>query len=610
MTGIAGWADFTAGVRRDRAAGCRMIGALAHRGSGEPSVWEDRLASLACRDGGGADPQPRLLALAEDSRPGVALCYDGWLDNSQELRRSLSVGGAWPEGTATARFMLEAYLEWGDYFAERLMGEYALALWDSRREEFLLVRDRLGVKPLYYAMIPGGVAFGSEPAAIFAHGSHPAVVTAEGLRELLAPARAFAASVWQGVREVPAGTVLRIGRGGCAERRYWRLRAGQPSGDATAAAAELRGLLEDVVARQLGAPPAACLLSGGLDSSALTVLAARQLSARGDVPLRTHTLDFDGYAENFRADSARPTPDAPFARDVAKHVGADHDVVSLSVADLTNDHVRDVVWNASDRLPSQCDLTRGLYAFYQRVRVTSPVVLSGEGADELLGMGPVSDAASVAPGVTFPWLAWLGGMPRFSFLRPDLERRLGVDEHVRGLYQAALAECPRWPGDSPHDSRMRESIFLYTIHDMSRTLERADRLGAASSLQVRMPFLDHRVIELTFNAGYQPHTFDGREKSLLRAAVADLLPPSVLSREKSNLPTPQDAAYDATIERDYLDLLAAKDAPVAEFADRRALDLLAKSAGGRTSVLYLRRMRENVLAFDSWLRAHGASLRL
>lgn len=609
MTGIAGWMDLTGGgAGRDRAG--RMIAALAHRGSDLRSIWQDDQAAIAfCGRALAASPgQP---AVAREGLAGaVVLAFDGWLANLAELRRDLAARGR-PGAASEADCLLQAYLEWGQGVAGRLAGEYACAIWDGRTRELLLIRDRLGVRPLYYAPVPGGVLFGSEPTAIFAHGLIEPVCDAEGFRELLAPARAPAASIWRGLAEVPNASLVLADGSGCHAAPYWELHAGPARNDLPAAADALRSLLAEIVGRHLtgGLPDglAGCLLSGGLDSSVMVALAARHAAARG-VAVRTHTIDFDSYVANFVPDSARPTPDAPFARLVAEHAGTDHYPVVLDVDTLTSSASTNATWSASDRLPSQCDLTRALYSFYEKVSGTSPVVLSGEGADELLGMGVIADPS--APEETFPWLSWMRGVPRFSVLRPEIERRLEMEDHIARLHEAALAQCPGWPGDTPADARMRESIYLYTLHDMARTLERADRLGALAGVEVRMPFLDHRVIELTFGVGYQPHTHDGQEKSLLRTAAAGLLPESVLGRKKSNLPTPQDAAYDAAVSKDYHDLLQRPGEPIFELANHQTLAWLGRDLGGRTSALYLRRMREDALALNCWLSVHGAALRL
>lgn len=606
MAGIAGWVDLAGRVAGEPTTAGLMLGAVAHRGTSPVAIWQDDRAAIGYVGRGGCAPQPAVRI--SDERP-VVLAFDGALGNGPELRAELTARGR-PAAATDPDCMLLAYLEWGADFARHLHGAYAGALWDSRSGECLLIRDRLAVRPLYYALTPDGVLFGSEPAAVFAHPRFEPVVDAEGFRELIAPAREPGASIWRGLNEVPPATVVRVGPDGGKPLTYWQLCADAAADDLDATAAALREVLGDITGRQLGAADSsACLLSGGLDSSSLAVLGAGHLRRRGDGPLRTYTVSFTGYVENFRPDPARPAPDAPFAQDVARQEDTQHRLVELRVAELTDPAVGRVIVSSSDRLPSQCDLTRTLYLLYRAVGEERAVVLSGDGADELLGMGPMPENAA-GPGSGFPHLAWLAGLPRFTVLRRDVERRLEVDAHVARLYDMALAQCPFASTDSRLDRWMRESIYMYTLWDMSRVMERADRLAAAAGIEVRFPFMDHRVIELTFNASYRLHTFDGREKSLLRAAMKDLLPGSVVSRAKSNLPTPQDAAYDAAVRREYLDLLAAPDAPLFELADRRILDRLAHDTGGKTSGLYQRRMRENTLALNSWLGTHGSRLRL
>jgi asparagine synthase (glutamine-hydrolysing) len=612
MAAVTGWADLAGGVGREPDVTAGMLAALAHRGSDHREIWQDERAGLgySARRRAGASFQSAVIS-AGRGHP-VAIAYDGSLYNLGELRRELAGRGRPAGASSEAECLLHAYLEWGRDFAGHLNGPFACALWDAGAGRLLLMRDRVGIKPLYYALTPDGVLFGSEPCALFAHPRFEPVVDIEGFRELLSRIREPAASIWRGVSEVPAATVLTIDGSGCSGHVYWQLRAEPMADDVDDAVAALRAAAGDALGCQLESGSPGCLLSGGLDSSAVAALAANWLAGRAAGPLRTYTVSFAGYVENFQPEfsRARPAPDAPFASEVASHIGSDHTIVELSAAELADPEVRRVIWTASDRLPLQPDLCRVLYLLCRGVSQRDGVVLSGDGPDVIFGRGLI-DSSDDAPGTqNFDWLLWTYDVPRFSVLREELESQIDMAAHTDRLNQVALASIPRSQSDTSNDRWNRDLTYIGMTWEHCRDFERFDRVSNAAGTEIWYPYWDHRVIELAFNTSYRLHTLDGREKSLLRTAMASLLPASVVARHKSPLPTPQDAEYGRAIEQEYLELLARPDAPLFDLADQRKLRWLAKNIGGKTSALHLRRAREDVLALNGWLELHGSRLRL
>jgi asparagine synthase (glutamine-hydrolysing) len=271
---------------------------------------------------GGRQP----MSVDAEGRTVAVMTYSGEVYNYRELRAELATRGHRFVTESDTEVVLHAYLQWGEDFAERLNGMYAFALWDTKAEQLLLVRDRMGIKPLYYAETKDGLLFGSEPKAIFANPLIEPVVNADGLREVLAFVKNPEQAVYRDLRELRPGSLLRVSREGITVRRYWKLEAYEHTDDLDTTVATVRELLDDILARQLISDVPLCtLLSGGLDSSAVTALAARQLAAAGRGAVRSFAVDFTGYADNFTADPMRSTPDAPFVHEMARHVdvGAD-----------------------------------------------------------------------------------------------------------------------------------------------------------------------------------------------------------------------------------------------------------------------------------------------
>ncbi|MBV6702355.1 asparagine synthase (glutamine-hydrolyzing) [Kitasatospora aureofaciens] len=620
MCGITGWVAFDRDLTAERTARSvldAMTATQLCRGPDAGGVHLERHAALGHRRlavidiEGGVQP----MTVEHDGRLLAALTYSGEVYNYRELRAELEAAGHRFRTRSDTEVVLHAYLEWGERLAERLNGMFAFAIWDARREELLLVRDRMGVKPLHYHPTPDGVVFGSEVKAVLAHPSVRPVVTLDGLRELLAFTRTPGLTPYQGIVEVRPGHVVRIRREGISMRRYWSLEAREHTHNLDTTVATVRALLDDIVHRQLDADVPLCsLLSGGLDSSAITALAARVLRDAGSGPVRSFSVDFAGQSENFHADAIRPTPDGPYARLLAQHVGADHHVIELDAAELTDLAQRTNVLRARDLPGGFADMDVSLLLLFRGVRRQSTVALSGESADELFGgYRWFHDPAAIAAD-NFPWVSSLsGGLagegagPREQLLDTDLLRKLDLDGYRRARYREALTEVPHLPDASPVERRMREISYLNLTRFVCILLDRKDRMSMANGLEVRVPFCDHRLVQYVFNTPWAMKTFDGREKSLLRAAVRDVLPAEIADRVKSPYPVTADPHYPALLRDELADLAADGKSPVLGLLDRRQLaDALAPGTDPQSVRLGV----DLALDLATWLTEYQVTLEL
>jgi asparagine synthase (glutamine-hydrolysing) len=616
MCGITGWVSYDRDLTAERATLEAMTQTMACRGPDGAGLWLDLHVGLGHRRlavidiEGGKQP----MWVEQDGRTVLVTTYSGEIYNYRELRAELASHGHVFRTRSDTEVALHAYLEWGEGFTERLNGMYALALWDPGEEQLLLVRDRMGIKPLYYCPTDDGVLFGSEPKAILAHPQVRPVVDTEGLAELLAFTKTPGHGVYQGVRELRPGHVVRVRREGLTVTRYWGLEAREHTDDLDTTVGTVRGLLEDIVTRQLVADVPLCtLLSGGLDSSVITALAARGLAAAGTGPVRSFSVDFVGYTENFAADAIRPTPDRPYAHALAEHVGAEHTDIVLDTTALMDRGHRGAVLAARDLPQGLGEGDTSLYLLFKAIRAQTTVALSGESADEVFGGYRWFHDADAVASDTFPWFAarTMGGFSgarsgsRESLLDRGLLDKLDLAAYRDARYREALAEVPQLAGESGHERRMREISYLHLTRFVQLLLDRKDRMSMAVGLEVRVPFCDHRLVQYVFNAPWAMKTFDGREKSLLRAATVDLLPESVAQRVKSPYPSTQDPRYADELRIELKRLLDNADAPVLPLVNAAAARAAAdgRSEGVRSSA-------ELVLGLDAWLRAYDVELDL
>ncbi|MEU3626942.1 asparagine synthase (glutamine-hydrolyzing) [Amycolatopsis coloradensis] len=611
MCGVAGVVDYERDLRQQRPLLAVMTETMACRGPDAEGHWLAPHAAIGHRRlsvidiEGGKQP----MTVAEAGRDLVCLTYSGEVYNFRELRTDLIGLGHRFRTRSDTEVVLRGYMQWGINVVDRLNGMFAFAIWDARSEELMLVRDRMGVKPLYYYPLRDGVVFGSEPKAILAHPRVSRRMDANGLREVLEMVKTPEQAVFAGMAEVRPGQVVTVRRGALTKRTYWALQAREHTDDLDTTIETVRALLVDSVERQLVSDVPLCsLLSGGLDSSAVTAIAARALAAAGQGPIRSFSVDFVGHDENFVVDDIHLSADTPFARELVAHVGADHEEIFLDSRVLGDEALRAKVIGATDLPPAFWgDMWPSLYRLFQAVREQSTVALSGEAADEVFGGYPWFHDPETVRAQTFPWLApatnaLFDGKALFD---RGLLDKLGMAEFLGDSYAQAVAECPILPGEDPVERRMREHSYLNLTRFVAALLDRKDRMSMAVGLEVRVPFCDHRLVDYVFNVPWAMKTFDGREKSLLRAATRDILPESILQRVKVPYPTTQDPGYERALRGLLANVLSDPGSPVLPLIDTATARALIASPLGATSRKYERMGMEMVLGLNSWLSAYS-----
>jgi asparagine synthase (glutamine-hydrolysing) len=608
MCGIAGWLSYSLNMQTQRDTLHRMTDTMKLRGPDAGGVWVDGPVGLGHRrlsiidiDGG---KQP-MLARLNDGREAAAITYSGEVYNFRELRAELKIRGHRFESRSDTEVVLRAYLEWGESFVEHLNGMFAFAVWDMRSQRLLLVRDRMGVKPLYYYRTADGVIFGSEPKALLANRLVPRKVRADGLREILEMVKTPGHAIFDGMNEVLPGEVVRIDRQGLTRRRYWQLEAREHPHSLEQTVSHTRDLLEDIVERQIVSDVPLCsLLSGGLDSSIITALASKKLLDSGKDNIRSFSVDFLDHGSGFTSDAVRGTPDAPFVRDLVERIHSSHNEIVLDSRELVDPALRSQVIHALDLPPAYWgDMWPSLYRLFQEVRKHSTVALSGESADEVFGGYRWFHDPAAINADTFPWLTSVTGkyFDGKTLFDAGLLRQLDMPGFLRDSYSKAIAETPILSTENQVERRMRQMSYLNLTRFVQTLLDRKDRMSMAVGLEVRVPFCDHRLVEYAFNIPWEIKAFDGREKSVLRAATRDLLPKSISDRIKSPYPSTQDPAYEQGLRTSLSEIMASADAPVRQLLDTARVKQTLDRPIGQSSAMYDRMGMELAVGLNTWL---------
>ncbi|OON82536.1 asparagine synthase (glutamine-hydrolyzing) [Streptomyces tsukubensis] len=612
MCGITGWISFTRDLRGATETLDAMTETMSCRGPDDRGTWAEGPAALGHRRLAIIDlPGGRQPMTLETPGGALALVYSGETYNFTELRRELVGRGHEFTTDSDTEVVLHGYLEWGEALAERLNGMYAFAIWDGRSRKLVMIRDRMGIKPFYYYPTPDGVLFGSEPKAILANPLAKASVALDGVRELFAFVKTPGHGVWEGMHEVEPGSIVTVDSNGPRSHVYWSLRTRPHTDDRDTTIGTVRTLLDDIVRRQLVADVPRCtLLSGGLDSSALTAIAARQLGETGE-KVRSFAVDFVGREDNFVADEVRATPDTPYVHDVARAAATEHRDIVLDSEQLADLEVRSRMIRARDVPMGIGDLDTSLYLLFKAVREQSTVALSGESADEVFGGYAHFFHEGARDSEMFPWLYRLAQHfgDDSDVLRPEVTSALDLPSFRRDSYAEAISHVERLSGESDFEYKMRKICHLHLTRFVRILLDRKDRASMAVGLEVRVPFCDHRLVEYVYNTPWALKSFDGREKSLLREATADVLPKSVYDRVKSPYPSTQDPKYAIALQNHVKDLLVKPSHAVFDLVDAAFVrKLTAREAPQITQAS--RRGLERTLDLALWIDMYSPDVKL
>ncbi|MEU8680760.1 asparagine synthase (glutamine-hydrolyzing) [Streptomyces sp. NPDC048611] len=617
MCGIAGWVAFERDPGTKRSAVEAMTDTMTCRGPDAGGVWYGSHVALGHRRlavidlPGGVQP----MTTEEDGEVAAVISYSGEVYNFAELRNRLRSAGHSFRTESDTEVVLRSYMEWGTDFTRHLTGMFAFALWDARSRELLLVRDRLGIKPLYYYPTPDGVLFGSEPKAILAHPEARARLTSAGLRELMTWVNTPGHAIFDGMSQVRPGHLVRVSRENLAETAYWGLPARLHDDDLDTTVSRVHTLLQSAATGQTVADVPLCsLLSGGLDSSSVAALAAKALRPSGQPPLQCFSVGFapSGHEAIPVSGGSPLIDDAGYAAKLAGHIGAHHESIVLDAKLLSDRAARAAVLRARDLPQGLADMDTSLYLLFKAIRQRSTVALSGEGADELFGGYPWFHDEQATRAQTFPWMytAGAGAAQGPAFLDPALPERLSLDEYRADSYADAVAAVPVLPGEPEQDRRMRTVNHLFLTRFLPMLLERKDRMSMAVGLEVRVPFCDHSLVEYVFNVPWSMKSFDGREKSLLRAAMAADLPEPVLTRKKEPYPTIADPAYDQLLKGRLGDLMDDAGAPVRALMDEKtaaeAFTTVRKASPEQ--LRFLRVGFESLIKINDWMRDYQVEL--
>ena len=513
---------------------------------------------------GGA--QPMVL---DQGKERYVISYNGELYNTDELRCELLSLGHSFYSLSDTEVLLHGYAQWKEGVLDRVNGIFAFAVLEEHTGRVFLARDRIGVKPLFYMQHKDGLLFASEMKTILTYPGVRAELDADGAGQLLllGPGRIPGSGVIYGMQELEPGCCAVYEQGRLHTHRYWKLRDREHTDSFEETAEKVRALVVDAIRRQMVSDvPIGTFLSGGLDSSIISAICAREAENNGTY-MDTFSVDYQDNDKYFVAGKFQPNDDSAYIRIMLEHLSTNHHWTVLSPEELI-EGIADATL-ARD-LPGMADVDSSLLCFCQRIRSNVKVALSGECADEIFGGYPWYRDREVRDQDGFPWAQTT--KERSTFLHPWILEKIQPQEFIHSRYQQTLDECDILPNNSALERRMKQMVNLNFRWFMQTLLDRKDRMSMYHGLEVRVPFCDWRIAEYLYGVPWEMKEHRGYEKGLLRYAMQGILPESVLYRKKSPYPKTYHPKY-LEIASDLLrQLLSRKYAPIFQIVDRKALE--------------------------------------
>ena len=573
MCGIAGIVNFKKNMYAyssyNRLLVKDMAQSLSHRGPDSSGEWVGEHAAFAHARLAVIDPEGRKQPMKKTIEGyEFVITYNGELYNTDELKRDLIKCGYRFDTSSDTEVLLYAYIHYGEKCAQMINGIYAFCIWDSMRQQVFICRDRFGVKPFFYAKCSNTFIFASEIKALFHYPSLKPQLDRSGLCEIfaLSPARTQGIGVFKGVNELRPGCTMIINRSGTFVNRYWQFESKEHTDDYDTTVEKVHDLLYDSIKRQLVSDvPIGTLLSGGLDSSIISAVAAIEMKKQGK-QLSTYSFDYEDNDKYFKASSFQPDADIPWVKRMVEEFDTNHTFLVCN-----NDNLIKYLYDAMyyKDLPGMADCDSSLLYFCREIKKNHTVILSGECSDEIFGGYPWfrSDKAFKTP--AFPWCYDLS--MRINALKPAVAETLDLEEYSRMRYDETIAETPCFEGDNEEEKRRREISYLNINWFMSNLLDRKDRMSMASGLEVRVPFCDHRLAEYVWNIPWSMKCRDNISKSLLRDAAKNILPNDVLMRKKSPYPKTHNPYYEKSVHHLLNEVLEDPSSPILTFIDKQSV---------------------------------------
>lgn len=505
------------------------------------------------------------------------IVYNGQLYNTKELRSELEENGFTFDSYSDTEVLLKSFIFWKYDVVKKLNGIFSFAIWNSKKNELFLARDHFGVKPLFYTIYNNTIVFASEIKALFKYPGIEAKLDEQSIAELfgIGPARTAGLGIFKNIYEIKPAHFGIFNESGLHIERYWKLESKVHTDSLGKTCDNVRFLLEDSISRQLVSDVPLCtFLSGGLDSSIITLYASKYCKKHNLPPLNTYSVDYVDNDKNFVKTDFQPNSDNYYINLMTERLNTNHHTVVLDTPELAS--ALEDAMIARD-FPGMADVDSSLLLFCKNVKQDATVSLTGECADEIFGGYPWFFRADALNSNTFPWSIAI--TERQNLLNPQIASKVNLKNYIDYRYQESLNEVDILDEDSMETAEKRRISHLTLNWFMQTLLDRSDRMAMYNGFELRVPFCDYRLAEYVWNIPWEMKALHGREKGLLRYIMKDLLPEEIVDRKKSPYPKTWNPTYLATVKDMLTKIMNDSNAPINNLLNRNYILKILETDG-------------------------------
>ncbi|MDR2940103.1 MAG: asparagine synthase (glutamine-hydrolyzing) [Clostridiales bacterium] len=540
-----------------------MRGSITHRGKADTQTV---LNSKVCLSMNSKKDKGPIEFYIEGKHYYVML--DGYIFNINDLKPSLKHNKL--KTGSPLELILFLFLEHGIEFIHKLNGIFSIALYDGNN--FYLIRDRLGNKPIFYTVKGEILIFGSEIKSILKFPGVECILDKSCLSEIFAlgPAHIQGSGVFKDIKEVTPGSYLHFEENTFSLKQYWAIKPLPHTDSYEDTVAKTRKLILNSIESQTEKNTAS-LLSGGVDSSIITAIANKTHKEKFGTAIQTFSFDFKGNSKYFTPSQFQPGQDRPWVEKLVAALKTDHTYLEADVNDLIDNLFKAV--DARD-CPGMADVDSSLLYFCSKMANTN-TALSGECADEIFGGYPWFHKKEMFEAECFPWSSNMG--LRKSILNESLLSVLDIEGFADKTYKDALKSTPVLESENAVDKRRRELAYLNLKFFMMALVDRMDRMGMYSGLELRAPYSDYRIAEYVFNIPWGIKFKDKTVKHLLRKSCEGVIPNEMLYRIKSPYPKTYNPAYDSLLKERLNDVINDNNQPLTPLINKVEINKLINS---------------------------------
>lgn len=578
MCGFVGIMNLKRNLNSEKNVLISMNDTLKKRGPDECGYYTDENILLAHRrlividpDGG---KQPMTLHYNGNR---YVIVYNGQIYNTEELREDLKSHGFDFEGHSDTEVLLKAYVFYKEEVVNKLNGIFAFAVWDEKNKSLFLARDHFGVKPLYYSYINNSFVFASEVKAILKYPDIKPELDEQGVCEMfgIGPAHTNGITAFKNIYELKPANCMVVNENGMHIKRYWKLKSKPHTDNFEQTCEKVHYLLEDAIKRQLVSDVPLCtFLSGGLDSSIISLYAAEYCREHGLPPLNTYSVDYIDNDKNFQKTDFQPNSDNYYIDLMQSKLNTNHHTVMLDTPELAK--ALEDAMIARD-FPGMADVDSSLLLFCKNVKNDATVTLTGECADEIFGGYPWFFREDALNSGTFPWSVAIS--ERQQLLNPEIAKKVNLKEYIDYRYNESLEDVEILDTDTDETKEKRKISHLTLNWFMQTLLDRSDRMGMHNGFEIRVPFCDYRLAEYVWNIPWETKALNGREKGLLRYIMKDKLPAEIVDRKKSPYPKTWNPTYLKAVKEMLSKIMEDKNAPINSLLNREYIMQILETDG-------------------------------